>query len=293
MREFTQVGIEYSAIMSAIWFITGSSTPSDIKHKPTAEYWDQYAVKETDIDPFITQFFAGEDEPRVIEEIKNKLTNYIGRIHGAPGEFLRRAPVTGNVMFRPITPEDEIEPSVVKFAKSEYERLNTHFEGQGPTYEVILQDINNVYYDPLQVLLMNVVKDKRKSLGVALTTMEEYDPDLSLLHNAIIGHTSYPVWIPRIEVFYNEHSDEYSFRTLRSYVPKEYHCLNTGTFAEKTMGALCFILNDLITRLNPKVKMVLSPYIPGALEYFDVSLADGVNALSDINFESVTIARKQ
>ena len=75
MREFTQVGIEYSAIMSAIWFITGSSTPSDIKHKPTAEYWDQYAVKETDIDPFITQFFAGEMSHASLRKSKtNSLT---------------------------------------------------------------------------------------------------------------------------------------------------------------------------------------------------------------------------
>lgn len=292
MKGFTTEDIEYSAILTAIWYITGSSTPSDIPHKKTAEFWGQYAVKESDIDSFIATSMPQEDEPQVIDQIRHKLSSYVGRVHGAPGEFLRRAPVTGNIMFRPPVPEDEIEPSVVKFAKSEYERLSKLFDNQGPEYETILQEINNIYYDPLQVLLMTVVKDKKKSLGITLSTMEQYDPSLSLLHNAIIGHTSYPVWIPRIELIYNEYDKKYLFRNIYSYIPDCYLCMNTNAFHGKTMATLCYILKELIGRLNPSVELNLVPYLASELEYFDISLKEGVLTLADINYESVSINSK-
>ena len=284
-REWEQFGID-----TAIWWMMGSSDPRDLPEGSFARvYWSEYVVPESDIDPFIQQYFPNEDNEYVLRQTYNHLTHYTKVIHGSVGSFLRRTSNTSPAQFRLPVPLDEIEPTVLELAKKEYERIKTHFPDSCPTFEEMAQEINEVFYDPLQTLLMTVVKDKRVSYAISIGSVIEYNPSISKLHNAVLGQTSYPVHVPRIECVYEPHANEYYLRYNQSYTVENHYDSKLRAMYDFTMDSIAQILKAIISRRNPNVVFDISPYVGRTNRYTKLLIDESVLHLSDISFDTIKI----
>ena len=282
-KEWEQFGID-----TAIWCIMGSSDPRDLPEGSIAkQYWGQYVVPESDIDPFIQQHFPNEDNEYVLQQMYNQLVHYTRVIHGSIGSFLRRSSNTSPAQFRLPIPIDEVEPSVLTLATNEYERIKAIYPDTHPTYEEMVEEINGIFYDPLQVLLMNVIKDKKISFSISIGSVIEYNPNISKLHNAVLGQTSYPVHIPRIECVYDIHNEEYYIRYNQSYTVEDHYDSRVRAMYDFTMDAMTQILATIIKRRNPDVRFQISPYVGRNMKYHRLEIDESVLHLNDVTFSTV------
>jgi thymidylate synthase len=173
-----------SIIHELLWFISGS-TDNKILNGKNVHIWDNWAVREKDIDKFCKANGLHELGEAVTSNISNQFLNNIGPMYG----FLwRNAPVSEVCKFYPEVNEDEVASDKLDTYRGQF-MIHTAADQMKLDWPAFLKSCHYASVDQLQQLIVNLKKRPYSARHVVNTWNPTYIPfeDLSPQENVLLG----------------------------------------------------------------------------------------------------------
>lgn len=178
-----------NVIKETLWFIKGSTSNKDLL-KENVPIWDEWAVKEKDIDLFLEKYFDLSEEGSKAMYKAAYMEHGLEEIGNMYGRAWRDVPVSNYNQLFPDVEESDIAPDRLARIKETYENEKPVFEDNSPVpWKDYLKAIHYSSIDQLQNLILSLKNTPFSSRHVINAWIPEFIPfeKISPQENVLLG----------------------------------------------------------------------------------------------------------